>query len=88
MPFFTWVSYCRTLLFGMPTLYIAAPRALSPPITAALSSAPTIQTTSGPATSTVPMPGNQKNAEPNSIPQKPPQKAPSLPQYFIRSPVV
>ena len=34
------------------------------------------------------MPGTQKNAEPNSSPQNPPQKAPSLPQYNMRSPVV
>ena len=34
------------------------------------------------------IPGTQKNAEPNSSPQKPPQNAPSLPQYIMRSPVL
>ena len=47
-----------------------------------------IQATRGPATSKGPMPGIAKKADPNNIPHKPPQKAPVLPQYFIRSPVL
>src|ERR1035441_7523979 len=57
--------------------------ALKPPIATAPSRAPTIQATSGPATSTGPMPGMAKAAAPNNIPQSPPQKAPSFPQYFM-----
>ena len=36
LPFFTSVSYCTTLFFGMPMLYSPAPRAVSPPVTTAL----------------------------------------------------
>ena len=35
-----------------------------------------------------PRPGIRKNADPNSKPQMPPQKAPLVPQERIRSPVV
>ena len=62
--------------------------ALKPPTTAAPSNAPTIHAITGPATRTGPMPGMAKKADPNSKPQKPPQNAPVLPQYFIRSPVL
>jgi hypothetical protein len=47
-------------------LHRPAPIALSPPTTTAPSKAPTIQATSGPATSTGPMPATAKNAAPNS----------------------
>ena len=73
---------------GIPMPTSPAPTALNPPTTAAPSNAPTIHATRGPATSRGPMPGMTKKADPNNIPHKPPQKAPVLPQYFIRSPVL
>ena len=61
--------------------------AVSPPVTTAPSSAPTIQVTTGPRPTRARAP-DQKKALPKNRPQMPPQKAPSFPQYFIRSPVV
>src|ERR1035441_6052078 len=81
-------SYFTMLSLGMPMLYNPAPSALNPPTTTAPSSAPTIQATSGPATNIGPMPGMAKNAAPNNMPQRPPQKAPRAPQYFMRSPAL
>ena len=48
------------------------------PTTTAPSSADTIAATSGPATTSGPMPGMTKNAAPKKRPQMPPQKAPFL----------
>ena len=79
-------SYFRTLSLGTPMLYKPAPMAPTPPTTTAPSSAPTIQATSGPATSTGPMPGMAKNAAPNNIPQMPPQKAPACPSVLCGRP--
>ena len=47
-----------------------------------------IEATNGPATNTGPMPGMAKKAAPHNNPQRPPQKAPCLPQYFMRSPTL
>jgi len=74
-------------LVGLQRCLVFHQTALNPPTTTAPSSAPMIQATNGPATNIVPKPGMTKKAAPNSIPQIPPQKAPSLPQYFILSPV-
>ena len=52
------------------------------------SSAATMEATRGPATRIGPTPGIMKKAEPNSSPHSPPQNAPSLPQYIMRSPVL
>src|ERR1700735_417560 len=82
------VSTPKILAFGNPFHKTPAPTALKPPTTTAPSSAATIHATSGPATSNGPIPGMAKKADPNSNPQQPPQKAPILPQYFIRSPVL
>src|SRR5581483_164787 len=76
------VSYCMMLSFEIPMPKSPAPIALKPPITAAFSNAATIHATTGPATSTGPIPGMAKKADPDSNPQKPPQNAPVLPQYF------
>src|ERR1035437_8082384 len=81
-------SYFTPLSLGMPMLYSPPPSALNPPTTTAPSSPPMIQATHGPATSIGPMPGMAKKAAPNNIPQRPPQKAPLLPQFFMRSPVL
>ena len=58
------------------------------PTTTALSSAPTIQPTMGPAATRGPTPGMTNKAEPNNKLQTHPQNAPKPPQYFMRSPVL
>jgi hypothetical protein len=56
---------------------------------AAASNAATIQLASGPAIRSGPTPGTQKkNAEPKRNSHRPLQKAPSLPRYFMRLPVL
>jgi len=75
-------------IFRNARLYSAAPKAVRPPTTKAPSSAPTIQATTEPAATTGPIPGITRKAAPSSRPNSPPQKAPSLPQYFILSPVL
>ena len=71
------VSYSTILFFGTPMPCNPAPNALSPPAMPAPSSALIIQLTSGPNTMAGPMPGIRKNPDPNSKPDKPPQKSPS-----------
>src|ERR1035438_4607252 len=85
---FRATSYFNTLSFGTPMLTSPAPTALTPPTTAAPSRPAMIQPTSGPATRTGPIPGMANAAEPNRSPQNPPQNAPTLPQYFMRSPAL
>ena len=73
---------------GIPMLKRPAPRAPNAPTSTAPSSPATIHATIGPAAKIGPSPGMMKRAEPNRSPQKPPQNAPILPQYFMRSPVL
>src|SRR5580698_3290283 len=68
------------LLFG--SAFFAIP-GIGPVLAAGPVVAWIVGATTGPAAKTGPMPGMAKKAEPNSNPQKPPQKAPNLPQYFI-----
>jgi len=69
-------------------LHSSAPGALNPPTTTVPLRAPTIHATRGPATKTGLMPGMAKKTAPNNVPQSPPQKAPDLPQNFMRPPVL
>src|ERR1035437_116238 len=70
------------LSLGTPMLNRPAPKAPKTPTSAVPSKAATIQAPPAPAAKIGPTPGITNTAEPNNSPQKPPQNAPVLPQYF------